>query len=66
LRNLQKKNNYLLENIKESNELKGIAIDDELHNGLSEIMKEYSAKYRRGTIATAFTICFEMNKLRIQ
>ena len=32
-----KKNDYLLEKIKECNKLNGITIDDELHHGLTEI-----------------------------
>ena len=58
LRNLQKKNNYLLERIKECNKLKGITIDDELHHELSDIMKDHSEEIQKKHNSNSFHCLF--------
>ena len=58
LKNLQKQNKYLLDKIKESNKLKGVKIDDDLHIGLSEIMKEHSEEVQKRYCSDSFHYLF--------
>ena len=55
MRYLQKKNDYLLERIKECNKLNGITIDDELHN---EIMKDHSKEIAKKYYSNSFHCLF--------
>ena len=66
LKNLQKKNNYLLERIKECNKLKGITIDDELHHGLNEIMKQHSEEIQKKYNSNSFHCLFWNEQIKIQ
>ena len=58
MRYLQKRNDYLLERIKECNKLNGITIDDELHHGLSEIMKDHSKEIAKKYDSKSFHCLF--------
>ena len=58
LKNFQKQNKCLLDKIKESNKLKGLKIDDDLHIGLSEIMKEHSEEVQKCYSSDSFHYLF--------
>ena len=64
LRNVQKKNNYMLQKINESNKLKGILIDDELHCGLNKIMNDHSEEIQKKHSADSFHYLFWNQQVR--